>query len=88
MYDGAASVAQCHGIASSQLSGWRSAARKRRPSGATQLAEVAIVPDVAPFSTSTDDGIETITGSAVIRLPKSTTPKRIADIAHGLARGA
>jgi hypothetical protein len=49
---------------------------------------VAIVPDVAPFSTSTDDGIEIITGSAVIRLPKSTTPKRIADIAHGLARGA
>jgi uncharacterized protein YaiE (UPF0345 family) len=36
---------------------------------------VAIVPDVAPFSTSTYDGIEVITGSVVIRLPKSTTPK-------------
>jgi hypothetical protein len=34
----------------------------------------AIVPDVAPFTTSTYDGIEVITGSVVIRLPKSTTP--------------
>jgi hypothetical protein len=34
------------------------------------------------------DGIEVVCGAVVIRLPKSTTPKRIADIAHGLARGA
>ena len=56
--------------------------------GAPQFAEVAIVPDVAPFTTSTYDGIEVIAGSVVIRLPKSTTPRRIADIAHRLARGS
>jgi transposase len=83
-----ARVAQRHGIAPSQLSGWRSAARKRRPGGGTQFAEVAIVPDVAHVTTSTYDGIEIITGSVVIRLPESTTPKRIADIAHRLARRA
>jgi hypothetical protein len=34
------------------------------------------------------DGIEVVCGVVVMRLPKSTTPKPIADIAHGLARGA
>jgi transposase len=82
-----AMVAQRHGIAPSQLSGWRSAARKRRHGEATQFAEVVIVPDAAPFTKSIYDGIEAISGLVVIRLPKSTTPKRIADIAHHLARG-
>lgn len=34
-----------------------------------------------------DDGIEIVCGTVVIRLPKSATPKRIADVAHHLARG-
>ncbi len=33
------------------------------------------------------DGIEVVFGAVVIRLPKSTTAKRIADIAHRLAQG-
>ena len=34
------------------------------------------------------DGIEVVCGAVVIRLPKRTTPKRIADIARHLAQGA
>ena len=79
-----ASVAQCHGRSRPRNFRVGSAARQQRPCGATQFAEVALVPDLAHFTTSTYDGIEVITGSVVIRLPKSTTPKRIADIAHCL----
>jgi hypothetical protein len=34
------------------------------------------------------DGSEVVCGAVMIRLPKSTTPKRIAHIARHLARGA
>jgi transposase len=79
-------VAQRHGIVASQLSSWRTVEKskaertKRRGSG---FAEITVMKDAVavPF-----DGIEVVCGTVVIRLPKSTTPKRIADIAHHLAR--
>ena len=33
------------------------------------------------------EGIEVVCGSVSIRLPRNTTPKRIADIAQRLAQG-
>jgi transposase len=82
-----AGVAQRHGIVASQLSTWRTVEKskadrdKRRGSGFAEITVVANAPPV-PF-----DDIEIVCGAVVIRLPKSTTPKRIADIAHHLARG-
>jgi transposase len=80
-------VAQRHGIAPSQLSTWRSAARAKasRPGGTSQFAEVAVVPDPVVPSVP-HDGIEIVAGSVVVRLPKSTTASRIVDIARRLAR--
>ena len=80
-------VAQRHGIVASQLSSWRTVEKgkadrdKLRGSG---FAEITVLADAlaGPF-----DGIEVVCGAVVIRLPKSTTPKRIADVAHHLARG-
>jgi hypothetical protein len=77
-------VAQRYGIASSQLSSWRSAARARAQ---TSFAAIEIAPDLVPSARSNPDSIEVVVGVVVIRLPKSSTPKRIADIAHHLARG-
>lgn len=83
-----AGVARRHGIVASQLSSWRTVAKhkvdrgKRHESG---FAEINVMADALPVPF---DGIEVVCGAVVIRLPKSTTPKRIADIAHGLARGA
>jgi len=82
-----AGVAQRHGIVASQLSSWRTVEKgkadrdKRRGPG---FAEITVMADAlaVPF-----DGIEVVCGAVVIRLPKSTAPKRIADIAHHLARG-
>jgi transposase len=82
-----AGVASKHGIVASQLSSWRTTAKRETGDGKRRMldfAEVSIIEDAppAPF-----DGIEVVCGAVVIRLPKSTTPKRIADIAHHLARG-
>jgi hypothetical protein len=44
------------------------------------FAEVFIIDDAPP---ALFDGIEVVCGAISIRLPKSTAPKRIADIAHG-----
>lgn len=77
-------VAQRHVIVASQLSSWRTVERvkteraKRRGPG---FAEITVVADAVAF-----DGIEVVCGAVVIRLPKSTAPKRIADIAHRLAQ--
>lgn len=80
-----AGVARKHGIVASQLSSWRSAARRRSSvvGGSTQFADVAIMPE-APLPTH--DGVEIIAGPVVIRLPKSTPSKRVVDIARQLAR--
>jgi transposase len=79
-------VALRHGIVASQLSSWRTTARRKvdRDTGPNPaFAEITLVdPLPAPF-----DGIEVVVGVVVIRLPKSTTPKWIADIAHRLAQG-
>lgn len=77
-------VAQRHGIVASQLSTWRTAAkRKTDPDDWPAFADLSVMADAlsAPF-----DGIEVVCGVVSVRLPKNTTPKRIADIARHLAR--
>ena len=79
-------VAARHGIAPSQLSSWRSAARKKAVKSATSdgamgFAAVSIKPDP---SLSPHNGIEIVAGSVVIRLPKSTPSKRVVEIARGV----
>lgn len=81
-----ADVALRHGIVASQLSGWRTSAKrkKERDKGSgLAFAELSVMADAfpAPF-----DGIEIVCGAVSIRLPKITTPKRIADIAQRLAQ--
>ena len=49
------------------------------------FAEIIAIADALPVPFG---GIEVVCGAIVIRLPESTTPKRIADIAYRLARGA
>jgi transposase len=83
-----AGVARRHGIVASQLSSWRTVEKrkadrdKRHGSG---FAEITVMADALPVPF---DGIEIVCGAVVIRLPKSTAPKRIADIARRLARRA
>jgi len=79
-----AGVARRHGIVASQLSTWRTAAKgKRSEDISPAFADLSVMADglAAPF-----DGIEIIVGPISVRLPKNTTPKRIADIAHRLAQ--
>lgn len=82
-----AGVAQRHGIIASQLSSWRTVetvkAQRAKRRGAS-FAEITVLADAVavPF-----DGIEIVCGAVVIRLPKSTTAKRIVGIAQHLARG-
>jgi transposase len=81
-----AMVAQQHGVVASQLSTWRTAAkRKSGQNSSPAFADLSLMVDAlsAPF-----DGIEVIVGPVSVRLPKNTMPKRIADIAHCLAQGA
>ena len=83
-----AGVAARHGIQPSQLSTWRSAARKKvdkdtkaaRPLG---FAEVTVMPEPVP---STYEGIELVLGALVVRLPKSTPSKRVVEIARGVLK--
>ena len=87
--DGAtvAGVAGRHGIQPSQLSAWRSAARKKAMSkgAATEprlgFAEIAVGPEP---TLSPHDGVEIMSGSLVVRLPKSTPSKRVVEIARGV----
>ena len=79
-----AGVALRHGIVASQLSTWRTAAKRKglevcRPA----FADLSVMADALPAAF---DGVEIVTGSVSVRLPRSTTPKRIADIAQRLAR--
>ena len=79
-------VAHRHGIVASQLSTWRTAAKcKSSPNSGPAFADLSVMADAfsAPF-----DGVEVVCGSVSIRLPRNTTPKRIADIAQRLAQGA
>ena len=79
-----AKVAQQHGIVASQLSTWRTAAkRKTDPDDRPAFADFSVMADALAIAF---DGIEVVVGSVVIRLRRSTTPKRIADIAHRLVR--
>ena len=82
-----AGVALRHGIVASQLSSWRTASNrqsKRSRYEASGFAAISVVPDAG---TLVFDGIEIVCGAVSIRLPKTTTPKRIVDIAQHLARG-
>ena len=81
-----AGVAARHGIQPSQLSAWRSAARKKAADKGAEpplgFAEVAVVvPEPVP---SAHDGIELVLGALVVRLPKSTPSKRVVEIARGV----
>ena len=81
-----AGVARRHGIVASQLSTWRTAAKRRRVQDSSQaFADLSVMADAlpAPF-----DGVEIAVGDVSVRLPKTATPKRIADIARRLAQGA
>jgi hypothetical protein len=63
-----AGVARRHGIAPSQLSGWRSAARARESgsSEGSQFAEVAIMPDLVVSPPATRDGVKIAVGIVVV----------------------
>ena len=79
-------VARRHGIVASQLSGWRTALRRKaeRDKGSgLAFAELSVLADT--FSTAFD-GIEIVCGAVSVRLPKSTASKRITDIARRLAQ--
>ena len=79
-----AGVARKHGIVASQLSTWRTAAkRKSGEDSSPAFADLSVMPDALPTAF---DGIEVVVGGVIIRLPKNTTPKRVADIAQRLAR--
>jgi len=81
-----AMVAQQHGVVASQLSTWRTAAkRKSGQDSSPAFADLSVMADAlsAPF-----DGIEVIVGPVSVRLPKSATSTRITDIARRLAQGA
>ena len=80
-----AGVARRHGIVASQLSTWRTAAKRRSAQDSSPaFADLSVMDDAlsVPF-----EGIEVVCGSVSIRLPRNTTPKRIADIAQRLAQG-
>ena len=80
-----AGVARRHGIVASQLSTWRTAAKRETdPIDGAAFADLTVMPEA--FLTAID-GVEIAVGVVTVRLPKSTTPKRIADIAQRLAGG-
>ena len=81
-----AGVAARHGIQPSQLSAWRSSARKKgrradAGDGSLGFAEIAVVPEP---TLSPHDGIELVLGALVVRFPKSTASKRVVEIARGV----
>ncbi|MCP5088604.1 MAG: transposase [Rhodobacteraceae bacterium] len=82
-----AGVARRHGIVPSQLSSWRSAARAKatETDRGLQFAAVSIVPEPLAAVAALGDSIEVVVGAVVIRLPRSTTSRRIADIAQRLS---
>ncbi|MBT8411770.1 MAG: transposase [Octadecabacter sp.] len=85
-----AGVARRHGIVPSQLSGWRSAARSGRLSSSqswpTQFAKVAVAADAEQSGFQMPpEGVEIVVGAVLVRLPNSTPPKRIGDIARRLS---
>ena len=79
-----AGVARKHGIVLSQLSTWRtSAKRKTEADNGPAFADLSVMADALPTAF---DGIEVVVGPVSVRLPKNMTPKRVADIAQRLAR--
>ena len=79
-----AGVAQRHGIVASQLSTWRTAAKRRSAQDSSPaFADLSVMADALPTAF---DGIEVVVGPVSVRLPKNMTPKRVADIAQRLAR--
>lgn len=77
-----AGVAHKHGMSATRLSTWRSAAKRKALRPVAGFADV-VTPDTAQVP---HDGVEIISGAVSVRLPKSTPPKRIADIARHLAQ--
>ncbi len=78
-----AGVARKHGMSATRLSTWRTQAKRKSAQQTSGFADVVVTPEPAFVP---HDGVEIIAGGVSIRLPKSTTPKRIADIARHLGR--
>lgn len=77
-------VAHRHGIVASQLSTWRTAAkRKSSHDSGPAFADLSVMTDALPTAF---DGIEVVVGPVSVRLPKNMTAKRVADIAQCLVR--
>ena len=80
-----ASVAHKHEIVPSQLSSWRTAAKRKVDQDKRRVSDFATL-TVAPDRLLPFDRVEVACGPVLIRLPRCTTPKRIADIAQRLVR--
>jgi transposase len=79
-----AGVAYKHGIVASQLSTWRTAAKRESlRDSSPAFADLSVMADALPAAF---DGIEVVCGTVSVRLPKSSTAKRIVDIVQRLAR--
>ncbi|WP_378212379.1 transposase (plasmid) [Aquicoccus sp. G2-2] len=78
-----AGVAHRHGMSATRLSTWRSAAKRKALRPVASFADVVVTPETAR---APHDGVEIIAGTVSIRLPKTTTPKRIAAVARHLAQ--
>ncbi len=78
-----AEVARRHRMSPTRLSTWRTAARNKASKQTVAFADLVVGTTPGP---AVHDWIEIIAGSVTIRLPKSTTPKRLVDIARSLAR--
>lgn len=77
-------VARRHGIVASQLSTWRTdAKRKTEADDRPAFAGLSVMADALPAAF---DSIEVVVGPVSVRLPRSSTAKRIADIAQRLAQ--
>lgn len=81
-----AEVARRHGIVASQLSSWRTAARRKANWSTDTPPEFARVSVVSDDALQAFDGVEIVCGAVSVRLPGRTTSKRIADIAQRLVQ--
>ena len=75
-----AGVASMHAIVASQLSAWRTAARRKADRGECHVSDFASISVIEDALATPVESIEVVYGKVLIRLPKSTAPKRIADI--------
>ena len=82
-----AGVASRHAIVASQLSSWRTAAKNKAERGEYHVPEFASISVMEDAPVTPVENIEVVYGKVLIRLPKCTASKRIADIALCLEQG-